>query len=558
MKRRTRWVVGIVVVIVTVVVVVLLVSERARDIAGVAGEGGEVELRDPLRSPRGGRRVLLIALDGVGDDELRRAVQAGHLPTVQALFGTQLDENVYEHAYAVPGALAILPSTTMAAWAAVFTGAPPAHTGVPGNEWYDREQMRFFAPGPVTVDDHAHVIAMYADDLLGRSIRVPTVFERLDLRAHVALMPVYRGADLLAVPSLADAAQAFGRMATGLVDDDPVDRDVYAALDEGSIDQVLESIRNHGLPDIQVVYFAGIDLYTHFAEPPLPQMHRYLHEVFDPALRRLIDAYAEHDALDDTYIVFVADHGHTPVLKDERHALGTDEDHDPPAVVARTGYRLRPFELEPDEHRRDYQAVLAYQGAFAYVYLADRATCVAPGERCDWRRPPRFEEDVLPLVHAFDSATREGTLVPELQGTIDLIFAREPRPIGAAQEPFRVWDGARLVAVREYLDTTPRPDLLDLEARLEALAVGPHGHLAGDILLMARSGMSRPIHDRFYFSSLYNSWHGSADASDSRIPIVVAHAGRQGMELKAEVDAVVGERPSQLHVTPLLEALLRP
>ena len=41
------------------------------------------------------------------------------------------------------------------------------------------------------------------------------------------------------------------------------------------------------------------------------------------------------------------------------------------------------------------------------------------------------------------------------------MFAREPRAPGEDALPFRVWDGARLVPVGEYLAANPRPDLLD-------------------------------------------------------------------------------------------------
>jgi hypothetical protein len=37
---------------------------------------------------------------------------------------------------------------------------------------------------------------------------------------------------------------------------------------------------------------------------------------------------------------------------------------------------------------------------------------------------------------------------------------------------------------------------------------------------------------------------------------VVAHRRRSGHELKAQVDAVTGPAPTQLHVTPLVESLM--
>jgi hypothetical protein len=254
-------------------------------------------------------------------------------------------------------------------------------------------------------------------------------------------------------------------------------------------------------------------------------------------------------------VIFVADHGHTPVLADDRHALGTGADGEPPAVLELAGFRPRVFELNPSAE--DYQAVVAYQGAMAYVYLADRSTCAAAGMRCDWMRAPRLQEDVLPVVRAFDAANRTGAGVPQLRGTLDLIFAREPRPPGQDALAFRIWDGERLVGIGEYLAANPRPDLLELETRMDGLATGPYGHRAGDVLLLARSGTERPIEERFYFSDEYRSWHGSPTAQDSRIPLIVAHRGSTGAELRERVRELVGERPTQLDVTPLILGLLR-
>jgi predicted AlkP superfamily pyrophosphatase or phosphodiesterase len=559
MSRKTRWIVLIVAAtaVVAVVGAVLLLPIAVDDAAELLQQGGVVELRDELRPARGTTRVLIIAIDGVGDGDLRHAIRAGHMPHTSRLLGKQLDADTYEHAYAVPDVLTILPSMTMAAWSSVFTGKPPSETGIPGNEWYVREEMRFYAPGPVTVEDYTHTIEMFTNGLLSEAVRAPTLFERVNMRSHVALMPVFRGADLLVTPGLSDVGQLFGKLAEGLADDDVrVDRKPYAQLDEASVERLIETFEEYGVPDIAVAYLAGVDLYTHLAEPAIPRLHDYLHEVADPVVARLVNTYAELGVLDDTYIIFVSDHGHTPVLKDERHALGTNREKDPPIILEQAGFRLRPFTLDAADDERDYQAVLAYQGAMAFVYLADRSTCESPGTVCDWRMAPRFEEDVLAVVQGFDRANRHGEGAPKLQGTIDLIFAREPRNLGEPAAPFQVWDGSALVPIGVYLSMNPRPDLLRLEKRLEQLAVGPYGHRAGDVLLLARSGMNRPIDDRFYFSQRFNSWHGSPEAQDSLVPMIVAHRARAGSDLKRRVGEVVGDLPSQLDFVPLVEALL--
>ena len=226
-------------------------------------------------------------------------------------------------------------------------------------------------------------------------------------------------------------------------------------------------------------------------------------------------------------------------------------------MLRRAGFRLRPFHIEVDEKERGYQAVLAYQGAMAYVYLADRSACAAPGARCDWRRPPRLNEDVLPVVRAFDAANRTGEGVPQMRGTLDLIFAREPRPPGVDAAPFQVWNGEKLVPIRDYLAEHPRPDLLDLERRMDGLAAGPYGNHAGDVLLLARTGLDHPIQQRYYFSGRYHSWHGSPTAQDSRIPLIVAQPGGDGRALRTRVRRAAGETPSQTDVVRIVLELLR-
>ncbi|MGH7963954.1 MAG: hypothetical protein ACRERD_19385, partial [Candidatus Binatia bacterium] len=214
------------------------------------------------------------------------------------------------------------------------------------------------------------------------------------------------------------------------------------------------------------------------------------------------------------------------------------------------------FVLNPAEDEQDYQATVAYQGAMAYLYLADRSTCPAEGDRCDWQRPPRLKEDLMPVVRAFYTVNKTGHPIPALKGTLDLIFARQPRPLDQDALPFQVFDGKKLVPISTYLARHPRPDLLQLEKRMRWLGAGPYGHRAGDIVLLARSGLERPIEERFYFSGPYHSWHGSPAAQDSHIPFILTRKGDAGERLQALVKKVVGKSPSQLHVVPLVRALL--
>jgi hypothetical protein len=314
---------------------------------------------------------------------------------------------------------------------------------------------------------------------------------------------------------------------------------------------------DEALPDVLTVYLSGTDLFAHVATQGPEEARRiYLARALEPRFAKLHRALAERGALDDRFTVLVSDHGHTQVIHDDAHALATSFESDPPAVLARSGLRVRPFALELNEGQEDFQAVLAYQGAMAFVYLADRSTCASPGQRCDWTRPPRYREDVLVVAEAFHRANRTGALVPEMKGVLDLVLARRPRPHHEVDEPFRVYvGGGRLVRLETWLRQHPHPRYVRLAERMADLAAGPAGERAGDVLLVAHNGDRDTPEERFYFASRHRSWHGSPSRQDGEIPLIVAHPKRSSAELRALVDGVVRGRASQQQVADLLLAL---
>ena len=531
-------------------------------VIAIVMRGGEQQLRQAVPPAAPGPRVLIFALDGAGYNELMQAIRSGKATHLQALLGKEEQDGRFTHAYSIPNALSILPSTTMAAWSSIFTGQPPAQTGVSGNEWFVREQQKFFAPAPVSVTDMDDNRKMLTDGLVGNALQTPTLFELVGLHSQVSLLPVYRGATLFSTIKSTAFVDLMAKFVTGVVNGEPVNRALYAVIDQDSVATLITALKEHDVPTLQVVYFPGIDLYTHEVEEhpdakePLPMQVEYLQEVTDKAIGDVLNAYEELGVLDETYILFISDHGHIPVLADDRHALGSEGDHEPPALIANMGFRLRKFVLDPPETEQDYQATVAYQGAIAYIYLADRSTCPAKGNRCDWRRPPRLEADVMPVVRAFYKVNETGDPIPQLQGTLDLIFAREPRSSGQDALPFQVFDGEKLVPIPQYLAQHPRPDLLQLETRMKWLSAGPYGNRAGDILLLARSGLERTIEERFYFSLPYRSWHGSPTLQDSHIPFILARKNDTGEKLQAIVKSAIGEFPSQLDFVPLVRSLI--
>ena len=109
---------------------------------------------------------------------------------------------------------------------------------------------------------------------------------------------------------------------------------------------------------------------------------------------------------------------------------------------------------------------------------------------------------------------------------------------------------------REYLIAHPRPDLIQLDRRMQWLSAGPYGNRAGDILLLTKSGLELPIQKRYYFSGPYHSWHGSASWQDSHIPLIVARQNYPAAKLKEIVDEVAGPNPSHLSLVPIVLSLL--
>ena len=271
-------------------------------------------------------------------------------------------------------------------------------------------------------------------------------------------------------------------------------------------------------------------------------------------MKELRGALQERKALGNRYVVVTADHGHTEVMDDDEHALAMDDEEDPPAVLLKAGFRLRPFRLDVSK-KHDFNAVLAYQGAMAYVYVADRTTC-EKDEPCDFSRPPRFKEDVLVAAQAFYDANKSGKYVKGLKGTLDMVLTRKPKPANEKDEPFQVYVGdGKLVPVERYLADNPRPTYVDLDARLRDLAVGKYGERAGDVLLIANNGNRDTPKERYYFSGRYRSWHGSPSRQDSEIPLIVAHPQKSPEQLGSQVKKALGADPYQQRLSSVLLSL---
>jgi hypothetical protein len=505
-----------------------------------------------------GPYVILFAVDGAGYGQFMDAVHSGRATHIESLLGRRIGPDLFEHAYSVPNATTIMPSCSAAAWSSIMTGRPPAETGVAGDEFFVRSENRFYAPIPLSSRDRGDFVASIDDDLLGKILHAPTVYQRIKGASDVSLLYVYHGATVYSTLDSQALLRLVGGVVAGRLEGGTLRQSLAPLIDDGSIPEVSETIREHGIPKLMVVYFPGVDIYAHGSPNPLPSQTEYLESNIDRDVGKVLDEYSKRGALGDAYVIFTADHGHTPVLDDREHDLGIRDGNRLFELLEKIGLRVREPGLQLPADKQDYQAVIADEGFAAYLYLADRSTCSKKGEPCDWRKLPRFRHDILPVLHALFRANRRGKLIPELQGTLDLIFSRDYGSKTAGRlPPFEIFNGRRLVPIRNYLSEHPRPELVEVNRRMNWLSEGPYGDRAGDIVLITKASMSLPIQERYYFSYVsYFAWHGSLTLQDGHIPLIVAKSDVSGQQLKRTVEKVVADPPSALDVTPLIESLL--
>ncbi len=504
--------------------------------------------------------ILVLALDGIDRDLVYEMLRAGELPMLAELLGGG-EKGEFPHTYFSPDLLSTMPSSTMAAWATVMSGVTPSHHGITGNEFFIREDRRFAAPAPASFADSKPTLAIYTDDYMNVLSKAPSVYERMRFRdsnvlVWVAMNPIYSGADRLLVARPTVLTEAFEEVvddvATAVESKKKNRRRAYQRVDQDVTNVVVNALAKGPVPDVLTVYLIGTDLYAHVAEEgPDAARRAYLREVVEPSLANLTARLRARDALANRYVVLTSDHGHTQVMYDDIHSLN-DGEANPPALLSRAGFRVRPRQLDVSA-KDDFDAVLAYGGATAYAYVADRSTCPNPKDVCDWTKPPRYEADVLPLADAFYRNNLDGSLVPHLKGTLDLVLTRRPKPYREVDAPFEVYVGhGKTVPVPEWMAEHPHPTYVLTDARLRDLAVGPHGERAGDVMLITHNGDRATPEERFYFAARYRSWHGSPSRKDSEVPLIVGNASMSAAELRARVKKVLGAEPRQEKVTDLL------
>jgi len=471
-----------------------------------------------MRRPR---RIVVVDVDGLRRDVFRASLEAGDLPNVERIVGGREGEMACH-----VDALSTAPSITFAAQASIFTGQHPGVHGIAGNESFDRlgrisggrpRHFGFDVGYTLAVDD---AVRVFSDGLASQFLsgEAPTLYEMVSnrgLTSAVAYHMYARGADVWLPPDVVEIARfTRGRGVLGLE---------AGEYDGGMLDRLIGTLDAGRRPDVLTAYFMGLDHHSHVHGPA--SQPAYLRDVVDPQVGRLLEALERHGMLEGSLFVLVSDHGQIEVVPDDRHSirLGFPFDRELGHVFEALG--LDVHDVPGEDPACD--AVMGLNGGLAHVYLQHRAG--------RWADPPRYEEDVLPVAEAFRQMNAIGKYEDELQGSLELILARDAEHEGWRGE-YRVYLGdGRTQPMADYLAAHPELDYADAINRIRLAASAA----TGDLILAANG------REGYYFGAPMTGVHGGLYPEESEVVLTFAYPGGSPDEiawLRETVTGVLADR----------------
>jgi hypothetical protein len=467
-------------------------------------------------------RLITLDIDGLRRDAFLLALEQGRLPNFARILG---GPEAAAGLHLEP--LSNAPSITFSCQASLFTGAHPRQHGILGNQFYDRfgaandGHPRFYAFDVGDSLDFSDAVRTFTGPLglVGEVLpaSVPTLYERASARGLTSTVVYHmlaRGATHWLAPSLLDLARLTkGGRLLGMS---------AAAFDTQMVERAMAHLRRGTAPDVLTLYFLGLDHYSHRHGPGAQAA--YVADVLDPLVGRLLTTLDELGGLDDTLFGIVSDHGHVPVVKDDRHSLRLSYPFD-----REMGYLFDTLGLDVHDlpgEGPNCNAVVGSNGGLALVYVQNR--------RGHWVDPPGFEQDVLPLAAAFWEAQDSGRYAPDLEGALDMILVRNVER-GGWESGYCVWSPAAaaagyLLPLHEYLQQNPSPLLVEAAARVSEI-VAP---TAPDLVLVACYA------DGFYFGGECSGTHGGLHPGDSEAVMSFGLPSGTGQAVAALRETVTG------------------
>ncbi len=491
----------------------------------LAGCNGPIFLRVQPHVKRTNPRVVLFFVDGLHRDLFRTWIADGTLPHIKRY--------LVDRGTGVEHAVSCLPSITYANTSTLLTGRRPGHHGVIANKWFDRSRLFY--------QDYTYgeTYRRINSDVIGS-----TVYEYLPDRYTASIQsPLTRGVKRTYYNDITASITWW----LGLLD--WTDRLVPLRFEEIAMEVSRDP--SGAWPTFVHAYFPALDEYGHRYSID-HWGYRYAAQNVDQQVHRVCAGLEAAGLLERTTLVFVSDHGMTPIGRRPGQRLNVKH-----ALARRFGKRVIPAtwpEFSTDYTKRKR-------------YLDRYDTIVAPGagRKCAvyFRFAPRWE-DRPEEFHTAPTYRRRGDDEPgQASGpTVDEMarwLASQPAVLVAAvptgrdrvalhgasgmaivsrrglgrstQYAYRVAEGRDPLGYASH----PTAGLLVhrgfhsadawLEATLRTRTPDVPGQIcemfdtvrAGEIMLFAAPGCG--------FSTWVNAGHGSITAEEMFVPMVFAGPG---------------------------------
>jgi arylsulfatase A-like enzyme len=449
------------------------------------------------------RKVILFFADGVNREVFRRMLAAGELDNI--------DKYLIKRGVRFEDAVTAVPSITYAITTTFLTGQVPAHHGILGNRYFDRDRL-FFADYTTT--------ATYRDT--DNDYRSPTLYEILDDKLSVSIQTAMRRGVYRRIDNWATSGIRWFFNFIPEID----------ALVAERFYLIGDIAKKAGKwPALIFAYFPATDEMGHRYGPFSRQYRKSLLNV-DEQIGRICAALKANNLLESTYLIFVSDHGMASCEK-RNYILITD--------LLKKEFGLKITEGGPGQEKRFEQRAAYYRKYDAVVAKGgNRRAMICLRNGRDWM-VPATEQQIRPIAEFFSKQqavclaaypAQQGVIVQnqlgraliERQGSRDetldkkryryrVVDGSDPLGYGRSLRAAGLLDG-EYHSGREWLRATSGTEYPDLPVQAGELF---DSNRAGDLMLFAAEGWD--------FAKENVGGHGSVLAVDMQMPMIIAGPG---------------------------------
>ncbi len=334
-------------------------------------------------------KVFVVILDALKRNTLMDSLDS--LPNLKEII--KGSKNDYPYIY-FKNVLVSIPSSSKPSNTTLLTGMYPNSHGVPSTIWFNRKDQKIKTLNSISQRGIVNIL---------KQTKTDTIFDyarRSGKTTMAVVTQLAKGVDERdwIQQSIHLWGQAF--CLNLLTDFNPIpdgahlDRGTTCGLLKGHMysftDGLEGKLRTNGeLPDLTIVHFVGLDIFTHYPRRYMVKekwtvdeiQKWYLKKVLDPELKKIKTFLQRNKLFDDTIFCFVADHGQS------RINTHIDEKSFEKGMADQFKVMGRPYSLDKAE-------LIIMPGAGTKVlYVKNRLNTT-------WMTPPRLIEDVKPVVDA--------------------------------------------------------------------------------------------------------------------------------------------------------------